>query len=132
MYTDPIADLLTRIRNAQRAEHPTVRIPASRTKERILTVLLDEGYISRVEEEAQEGNKKFLKVYLRYANDGTPVIRKLDRLSRAGRRVYVSADDVPVYKSGLGTVVVSTSQGMISGAEARKLNIGGELICSVF
>ncbi len=132
MYTDPIADLLTRIRNAQRAEHPTVRIPASRTKERILSVLLDEGYISRVEEETQEGNKRFLKVYLRYANDGTPVIRKLDRLSRAGRRVYVSADDIPVYKSGLGTVVISTSKGMISGAEARKLNIGGELICSVF
>jgi small subunit ribosomal protein S8 len=132
MYTDPIADLLTRIRNAQQAQHPTVIVPASRTKERILSVLLDEGYIANVEEETREGNKRYLKVYLRYAHDGTPVIRKLDRLSRAGRRVYVSADDVPVYKSGLGTVVVSTSQGMISGAEARKLNIGGELICSVF
>lgn len=132
MYTDPIADLLTRIRNAQRAQHPTVRVPASRTKERILSVLLDEGYIANVEEETFEGNKRDLKVYLRYANDGTPVIRKLDRLSSTGRRLYVSADEVPVYKSGLGTVVVSTSQGMISGVEARKLNIGGELICSVF
>ena len=132
MYTDPISDLLTRIRNAQQAEHPSVVIPASRTKERILSVLLDEGYVAGVEEKVEEGNKRYLKVYLRYANDGTPVIREIKRLSRSGRRVYVGAEDVPVFKSGLGTVIVSTSKGMMTGSKARQENCGGELICSVF
>ncbi len=131
MYTDPIADLLTRIRNAQIAKHQTVKVPASRTKERILKVLIDEGYIANVEE-FKENNKRYLRVFLRYASDGTPVIKRLDRLSRAGRRAYVSFEDVPVYKSGLGTVIVSTSKGMISGREAREKKVGGELICSVF
>ncbi len=132
MFTDPIADLLTRIRNASTAGHPTVSVAASKTKERILNVLLDEGYIDRVEQITGERNKSTFKIYIRYATDGSPVIREIRRLSRPGKRVYVPTEKIPEFKGGLGLVVVSTSRGMLSDREARRQRIGGELICTVF
>ena len=132
MYTDPIADLLTRVRNAQAAGHPTVQMPASKAVNRVLAVLEQEGYISRVVPVDEDTTKPQLKVFLRYQDDGNPVIHEAKRISRSGRRVYVGADDIPVYRSGLGTVIVSTSQGVITGRRAKELNIGGELLCSLF
>lgn len=132
MYTDPIADLLTRIRNAQASGHPTVQIIASKAAQRVLAVLEQEGYVDRIVPIDEDPVKPKLKVFLRYQEDGTPVIHDAQRISRSGRRVYVGAEDVPVYRSGLGTVIVSTSQGVITGREAKRLNIGGELLCSLF
>ena len=132
MVNDPIADLLTRIRNASRAGHPTVNVPASTTKMQVLKVLQDEGYIERYEM-ADEGTvKKQIKVFIRYTTSGKPVIQQLRRLSSPGKRVYVRSAQIPKNKSGLGVVIVSTSSGMMSDREARKQGIGGELVCSVF
>ena len=131
MNTDPIADLLTRIRNAQKAGHPTVVVPASKTKEQILSVLQEEGYIERVVDE-KDGVKKFYRVFLRYDSYGAPVIKEVRRLSKSGRRQYVSVEKIPFYRSGLGTIVVSTSKGMMTGQEAKRQNVGGELICAIF
>jgi small subunit ribosomal protein S8 len=133
MVTDPIADLLTRVRNAGNAGHEKVRVPASRVKRSVLGVLLQEGYIEAFEEvDAAHGAHKDFEVVLRYGNDGSPVIRELSRISRPGRRDYVGVEDIPWFRGGLGTVVISTSQGMLCDRDARSRGIGGELICSVF
>lgn len=132
MVTDQIADLLTRIRNAQGVSHPSVYVPASTVKESILKVLQDEGYIASYEKAEDENKKPVLKVHLRYTATGNPVIREIKRLSKPGRRAYVSKDEIPVNRGGLGTVIVSTSKGVISDKAAREQGIGGELICSVF
>ena len=132
MNTDPIADLLTRIRNAAQVSHPSVRVPASKAKERVLNVLLEEGYVHRFETLTNEAGRSEFKIFLKYEDSGKPVIRELKRLSRPGKRLYVGTEDVPRFKGGLGLVVVSTSHGMMSDREARKQGIGGELICSVF
>ncbi len=132
MATDQIADLLTRVRNAQRAGHPAVAVPASKTKERVLKVLQDEGYIASFESTEDSDGKPQLKIYLRYTEANKPVIRELRRISRPGRRMYVGSDAIPVQRGGLGLVVISTSKGMLSDREARRLGVGGELICSVF
>ena len=132
MAIDQIADLLTRVRNAQRAGHPSVAIPASKTKERVLKVLEDEGFIAGIESAQDTEGKPQLKVALRYTNDNQPVIREVRRMSRPGRRWYVGRDEIPTQKGGLGLVVVSTSRGMLSDREARRLGVGGELICAVF
>ena len=131
MNTDPIADLLTRIRNAQKAGHPTVVVPASKTKEQILNVLQEEGYIERIVDE-KDGAKKFYRVFLRYDSYGAPVIKEVRRLSKSGRRQYVTVEKIPFYRSGLGTIVVSTSKGMMTGQEAKRQHVGGELICAIF
>lgn len=134
MVTDQISDLLTRMRNAQRAGHPTVSVPASKTKVRLLDVLKAEGFIEDYEEvkDKESPVKLELKVYLRYSNGARPVIREIKRLSRPGKRVYVGKDQIPRCRGGLGLVVVSTPQGMLSDREARKAGLGGELVCSVF
>lgn len=132
MVTDQIADLLTRIRNAQGAGHPSLTVPASTTKARILQVLKDEGYIGGTEAIKDADGKPVIKVYLRYIDETAPVIREVHRLSRPGKRVYVAAEDIPSIKGGLGLVIVSTSKGMMSDRAARKEGIGGELICSAF
>jgi small subunit ribosomal protein S8 len=132
MITDQIADLLTQIRNAQRVGHPSVSVPASGTKQKILTVLQSEGYIDRYERIEEEKGKARLKIYLRYSVDGRPAIKEIKRLSKPGKRLYVVKEKIPVYKEGLGVVVVSTSRGMLSDRDARRLGVGGELICSVF
>jgi len=138
MNTDPIADLLTRIRNAMMARHPVTKIPASIMSERILQVLVDEGYIdsfSREEDQStvkKKHGKPVIKIFLRYTDSGEPVVRELNRMSRPGKRLYVGKDDIPRYKSGLGVVVVSTSLGVLSDREARKRGVGGEPLCSIF
>ena len=132
MATDQIADLLTRVRNAQRAGHPSVSVPASKTKDLVLNVLKDEGYVAATEPTKDTEGKPQIKIHLRYTNDEVPVIRELRRMSRPGKRVYVGHDNIPIHRGGLGLVIVSTSRGMMSDRDARKEKLGGELICSVF
>ena len=132
MVTDSIADLLTRVRNASAAGHRSTRIPFSKQKERILSVLVDEGYVESFERVEDEAGKPALEAFLRYERTGIPVVRELRRMSKPGRRWYVKKDEIPRHKSGLGTIVVSTSRGVMSDREARKQGVGGELICSVF
>jgi small subunit ribosomal protein S8 len=129
--TDPIADLLTRIRNAQQASHSTTIVPASRLKQQIVEILKSEGYISdfsRVEKSPQDE----LEIVLKYGNDGAGVIGGLRRESKPGRRVYVGADEIPRVRSGLGVAIVSTSKGVLSDHQARESRVGGELLCSVW
>lgn len=132
MVTDQIADLLTRIRNGQQVGHPSVTLPASTVKRSILKVLVDEGYLEGFEDAEDSNGKPALKAHLRYDSRGEPVIRELNRLSRPGRRWYVNKDDIPMFRSGLGTVVISTPRGVLCDREARKLGVGGELMCEVF
>lgn len=132
MVNDPIADLLTRIRNAQRAGHRNVTVPASKMAERILAVLRKEGFIDGYETKKTEG-EKFSKytVFLRYYSSGRPVINKAERVSTPGARQYSASTKLPKVLSGLGISVVSTSQGVMSDREARKRKIGGEIIALV-
>ena len=132
MVTDQIADLLTRIRNAYRANKTTLISPASHKKQQLLAVLEQEGYISGYSVEDLGKGKKQLSISLRYTDSGVPGMRRIQRLSSPGKRVYVGVDDIPKDSCGLGTIVVSSSQGMISDREARERGVGGELICSVF
>jgi small subunit ribosomal protein S8 len=132
MVTDQIADLLTRIRNGHGAKQLSVHIPASGTKRRILDLMQEEGFIGGYEEVDQGNNKKSLKVQLRYNSRGEPVIREMKRLSKPGRRWYVSKNDIPRDRGGLGVVVVSTSKGLLTDSKARQEGLGGELICSIF
>ncbi|MCW5554068.1 MAG: 30S ribosomal protein S8 [Verrucomicrobiae bacterium] len=129
MMTDAISDMLTRIRNAGRALLPTVQIPHSRVKESIAKVLKQEGYVADV---SIEGNpRKTIKVRLKYQGK-KPVIEGLRRVSRPGLRNYVGATEIPRVLGGLGVAVVSTSEGVMSGNQARQKNIGGEVICYVW
>ena len=132
MVTDPIADLLTRMRNAQLAGHPSVTVPASLMKQSVLQLLVEEGFIARFDKQDDAQGKPVLKIFLRYDDRGRPVIKELKRISRPGRRIYVGKDEIPLNRGGLGVTVVSTSKGMLSDQQARKEGIGGELICSVF
>ncbi|MCB0323484.1 MAG: 30S ribosomal protein S8 [Bdellovibrionales bacterium] len=132
MVTDQIADLLTRIRNALIAGHPSVTVPASRKKERILDLLVREGYLASFEQAEDASGKPVLKAQLRYDKRGGPVIREITRISSPGKRIYVNKDSIPKHKGGLGLVVVSTSRGLLSDSEARREGVGGELVCSVF
>jgi small subunit ribosomal protein S8 len=127
--TDPIADMLTRIRNAQRAEHAAVRIPASRLKFAVARVLKDEGYVEDVRE-AAGGVRKMLEIQLRY-HEGQPVISNIARVSRSGRRVYRGRRELPRVSGGLGVAIVSTSKGVMSDREARRQGLGGEVLCIV-
>jgi small subunit ribosomal protein S8 len=128
--TDPIADLLTRIRNGQKAGKPQVRMPSSSVKKSILKVLQDEGYIDGFSTEAQSAGKEELIVELRY-HDGRPVIDAIKRVSKPGRRVYRGKDELPTVFGGLGVAIVSTSEGLMSDREARAKGRGGEVICVV-
>ena len=128
--TDPIADMLTRIRNANNAGHKTVEIPASNEKRAILKILLDEGYIKKTEE-IDNGNQGIIKVTLKYGEDKSKVIAGLKRISKPGLRIYVGKEDVPKVLNGLGVAVMSTSQGVITDKAARKAGIGGEVVCYV-
>ncbi|MCX7722121.1 MAG: 30S ribosomal protein S8 [Verrucomicrobiae bacterium] len=127
--TDTIADMLTRIRNGCRALHPSVEVPHSRMKEAIARILKREGYIADF---AVEGNvKKTLKLKLKYEGK-RPVIEGLKRVSKPGVRRYVGADEIPRIRGGLGIAIVSTPEGVMTGAQARRKNLGGELICYVW
>jgi small subunit ribosomal protein S8 len=127
--SDPIADMLTRIRNAQRSEKVTVAIPASKVKAAIAKVLKEEGYIDDFAVRAAEG-KPVLEVGLKYYA-GRPVIEKLERISRPGLRVYKPSDAIPKVMNGLGVAIVSTSKGVMTDRKARGLGIGGEVLCIV-
>lgn len=129
--TDPIADLLTRIRNAQRNFFDTVESPSSKARVAVLDVLKREGYIREYTVNEEAGPQSTVKVQLKY-DSGEPVIREITRISRPGRRVYSSLSKLPTVKGGLGISILTTSKGVMSDAEAHQQNVGGEVICRVF
>ena len=131
MVTDPISDLLTRIRNASMVSKPSVSIPHSNFKFDLAKLLKNEGYISDVKISG-DGAQKSIDLDMKYSEEGTSVISGMKRLSKPGQRVYSSFDKLPRNNGGLGTVVVSTSRGLLSDSEARKRKLGGELICEVW
>ena len=130
-FTDPIADMITRIRNAQLRTLNSVSIPSSKFRAKILDVLKEEGYISDYKFLSDAKNKGSLIINLKY-NNGLPVIKEIRRISKPGRRIYTKADSIPKIQSGLGIAIVSTSMGIMSDNDARSKNIGGEIICKVF
>jgi small subunit ribosomal protein S8 len=129
--TDPISDMLSRIRNAGSALQPAVEIPHSKVKESIANVLKKEGYVSDVEVKSQDKARKNLKLAIKYQGKKT-VLEGLRRISTPGRRVYVGSTEIPRVRGGLGVAIVSTPEGVMSGNEARKKNLGGELLCFVW
>jgi small subunit ribosomal protein S8 len=131
MMTDPIADMLTRIRNAALARHDRTEVPASRMKAAVAQILKSEGFIADVRESEGEGPKK-LTIVLKYGRDRQSAIDGVRRVSRPGRRVYVRHDTIPRVRSGLGISILSTSHGIMCDREARRLKLGGELLCEVW
>ena len=130
--SDPIADMLTRIRNANTAKHDTVDVPASKMKIAIADILLNEGYIAKYDL-GEDGSFKTIRVTLKYGADkNEKVITGLKRISKPGLRVYASKDELPRVLGGLGTAIISTNQGVITDKEARKLNVGGEVLAFVW
>ena len=130
MMTDPIADMLTRIRNAARVGHAETRCPASKLKASVAKVLSDEGFIGDVLSE--DGPFPTLVLRLRYADEGRPMIDGIKRVSRPSRRVYVGSSEIPQVRSGLGMLVLSTSRGVMCDRDARAAKVGGEVICEVW
>ena len=130
--TDPIADLLTRMRNGGMAKHETVDVPWSRLKESIMKVLVEEGYVRQIRRIQVEGQvQDTLRIYLKYDRDHRPVMTELKRVSRPGRRVYLGYKDIHPVRRGLGTHVLSTPKGIVVDREAVKARVGGELLCSI-
>ncbi len=130
-YTDPIGDMFARIRNGQMRNLNSVIIPSSNFRKNILEILKSEGYIKDFFIEKNENNKSTLKISLKYY-EGDPVIKEIKRISKPGRRVYSRANSIPKVMNGLGLAILSTPKGVMSDTEARKQNIGGEIICRVF
>ena len=130
VLTDPLGDMLTRIRNAQMRNKSKVSTPASSLRQRVLDVLQSEGYIRGYSSIEQEGRSEF-EIELKYY-DGHPVIREIVRVSRPGRRVYASVDSIPRIANGLGVAILSTPKGVMSDTDARAQNVGGEILCQVF
>ena len=129
--SDPIADMLTRIRNASQARHTEVLVPASRTKREIARILKDEGFIDDWDE-TREGPRALLRIRLKYVGGKMPVVSGLKRISKPGLRVYARKTDIPRVLGGLGLVIVSTSHGIMTGTEARKAELGGEILAYVW
>jgi small subunit ribosomal protein S8 len=129
--SDPIADMLTRIRNAMGARHAKVDVPASRLKTEIARILRDEGYIANYKL-TEDGTKKFIRIYLKYTATNEPVISKIERVSRPGCRVYVGSKSVPRVLGGLGVNILTTPRGVMTGRSARKEGVGGEVLCHVY
>ncbi len=127
---DPLGDMLTRIRNAQMRKRPKVVTPASKLRENVLAVLVDEGYIRAYTQVDKDGKSEF-EIELKYYN-GEPVIRNIRRISKPGRRVYSGVSDIPSVANGLGVAILSTPKGVMSDAAAREANVGGEVLCSIF
>ena len=129
--TDPIADLLTRIRNGQVAKHKTVDVPASRMKLAIVTILKDEGFVDdfKVLEESSQGK---IRIQLKYGMSGERAIQGLERVSRPGRRVYCGKDEIPKVLDGLGLTILSTPRGVMTGQSCRRLGVGGEVLCNIW
>lgn len=131
--TDPIADMLTRIRNGIQAHHERVEMPNSKLKVEVARILKSEGFISNYKVVNEEGRPQAtLRVYLKYSDNGEPVIHGIERISRPGRRVYRGKEDIPQVLGGLGLAIVSTSKGVLSGSEAARTGIGGEVLCQVW
>lgn len=129
--TDPVADMLTRVRNANTAFHESVDVPHSKVKEQLAKVLKKEGYVKDFQV-IQTGVQGVLRVYLKYSENREKVIVGLKRISKPGLRVYVPKDDIPRIFGGLGTVIVSTSKGIMTGKQAKKIGLGGEVMCYVW
>ena len=128
---DPIGDMLARIRNAAMRGKSTVSVPASKMRVRVLDVLADEGYIRGHEASTGVGGHPTIEISLKYF-DGAPAIKEMKRVSKPGRRVYMGVGDIPSVRQGLGVSIVSTSKGVMSDANARAANVGGEVLCTVF
>lgn len=129
--TDTIADLLTRIRNAQSAKHDTVEVPASNMKKSICQILLDEGFIKSFTV-TEDGKQGIINITLKYGEGRTPVIKGLKRVSKPGLRIYASAPELPRVLKGLGVAIISTSQGLMTDRAARKANVGGEVLAFIW
>lgn len=129
--TDPLADMLTRIRNACIARHERVDIPASKLKLEIARILKEEGYIKNFKL-IKDNKQGILQIYLKYEEGGRPVIEGIERVSKPGRRVYTGADDIPRVLGGLGIAILSTSRGVMTDHKARKMHVGGEVLCKVW
>ena len=130
--TDTIADMLTRIRNANNAKHDTVDIPASNMKKAIAQILLDEGYIKSFNVVQQDGNQGIIHVVLKYGQGKTPVIQGLRRVSKPGLRIYTSCEDMPRVMKGLGIAILSTNRGVMTDKQAREAHVGGEVLAYVW
>jgi small subunit ribosomal protein S8 len=130
--TDPIADLLTRIRNAHLAKHDRLDVPVSKLKLEICKLLKEEGFIKNFRVVEGSGPTATLRVFLRYSAEGMPVINYLERVSKPGRRVYKGADEIKPVRNGLGLGIVSTSQGLMTDTQARERRVGGELLCEIW
>jgi small subunit ribosomal protein S8 len=131
MTSDPVADMLTRVRNAITARHPKVDVPASKLKAEIARILKEEGYISNFKV-AEEGVKRVIKIYLKYGPNNSPVITQIERVSRPGCRVYVGQKDIPRVQGGLGINILTTPRGVMTGKHARQEGVGGELLCRIW
>ncbi|MCF8495462.1 MAG: 30S ribosomal protein S8 [Alphaproteobacteria bacterium] len=129
--SDPLGDMLTRIRNGQMAGKSTIECPYSRLHENVCEVLKEQGYIREYKTEARENNKKMMIIELKYA-EGRGVIRQIDRVSKPGRRVYTNVKTMPRFYNGLGVLIVSTPRGVMTDGRARSENVGGEVLCQVF
>lgn len=130
--TDPIADLLTRIRNAQAAGHTTVVVPRSKIKLAVVKILKEEGFVEGYVDDESKNYQGIIKVFLRYGEGQVGTIRGLQRISKPGRRMYVGKDDVPRVRNGLGIAILTTPRGVITDAEARRAGVGGEILCHVW
>ena len=131
MTADPIADMLTRLRNALSARHAKVDVPASRLKMEIARILKEEGYILNYKM-TEDGAKRSIRIYLKYTPASSPVISKIERVSRPGCRVYVGSKDIPRILGGLGINILTTPKGVMTGSGARKEGVGGEVLCQVW
>lgn len=129
--TDPIADMLTRIRNAGMAGHEKLDMPSSNIKEAVANVLKEQGYVKNVKV-TPDNKQGVLRIYLKYDASNKPIINEIQRVSTPGRRVYVGKDDIPQVKNGLGCAILSTSKGVLPDAEARNAEVGGEVLCTVW
>ena len=130
-FNDPIGDMIARIKNGLMRSSAEINVPASSFRAKILDVLKREGYIINYKIDTQENSKKKISINLKYS-EGSPVITEITRISKPGRRIYAKADSIPRIQNGLGISIVSTSKGVMSDVEAKKQNIGGEIICKVF
>ena len=131
MISDPIADMLTRVRNALAARHPKVDVPSSKLKMEIARILKEEGYVLNYKL-VEEGPTKSIRIYLKYTPGNEPVISKMHRISRPGCRIYVGKQEVPRVLGGLGVSILTTSRGVMTGREAVKAGIGGEVLCNIW
>ena len=129
--TDPIADMLTRIRNAQRASHELVNIPSSKLKINVAKVLKSEGYVKNFRI-ISDGQHRFIRIFLKYDKEGVAIIGGIKRVSKPGCRVYAGSDEVPKVLNGYGINILSTSKGLMTDNEARKIGVGGEILCAVW